>query len=265
MSIETDIGEISTNKYDIENIRDKIYYLYSTIKMKHHKWTNADYKDVKKYVDVVLTHNNGQYNPLNKDIIGTEQYINFEIQENWSILPDGSNLRITGFIDLVDKFDENTYEITDYKTGQLKDFLTGQEINSKTLKDDIQFQLYHLALADKYGCDKNYLLTMFFLKFAKPITITLSCDDLENTKQKIKNRFIEIHNTQYPKLNRGFKCTRFCDYGKKTFEGTEIKPIIQFLDNGIAANGQPCKICDQVYLEIQRRGPKWVQENMKKE
>ena len=260
---KTEIGKINVNKFDMNNIIDRTYAFYtSKPEYQNNVWTDKDLRDVRKYVNVVLTHNNEQFNPLKRNIISTEEYLKLEIKEPWAVLPNGDNFKVTGFIDLVTQIDENSYEIIDYKTGKLNDFLTGQEINETFLRNDIQLRLYHLAVAEKFGCDKNYLLTMFFLKYSKPITIALSCDDIIETKEKIKKRFLEIFNTKIPKLNRTWKCTKFCNYGKNTFQDTSVLPIIQFMDNGIARSGQNCTICDQVNLEINRRGPNWVEDNM---
>lgn len=266
-SVKTKIGNIHINVIDISSIKKQTYdYYINKEPYNKHKWTNKDFTEICSCVDIVLNHNHGQFNPLNRKILGAEEYIKLEIKESWGTLPTGDNLKITGFIDLITQIDENTIEIIDYKTaGKLSDFHTDDDINCDyLLNKDIQLRLYHLSMAEKYGCDKTYLLTMFFLKFSKPITITFSCDDIEITKTKVKDKIEEIYNTHIPKLNRTWKCSRFCSFGKNSFENSNIQPVIQFLDNGIAKYGQNCTICDQVNLEINRHGVEWVQNNLKK-
>lgn len=263
---DTEIGFINIENFCIDEIIEKTYQLYiQKEQFKEHEWTDKDFKDITRYVYVVLDHNNSQFNPLKRHIIGIEQYIKLEINEEWALLPDNSQFKITGFIDLVTQIDHDTLEIIDYKTGRMTDFFSGEDIDFNYLaKKDMQMRFYHWAIAEKYGCDKIYALTMFFLKYSKPITVTFSCDDLIETKERIKNRFLEIKDTLNPKLNRTWRCTKFCPFGKNTFENTQINPIIQFMNNGIANLGNYCTICDQVKFEVDRKGLEWTTNNMKK-
>lgn len=210
--VETEIGFIKTEKPDLESILEQVWKFYTTKpEYQNQEWEIKDLKEIKKWVLICLNHNNKQFNPLLRDIVSTEKYINFHINEPWAILPDGSNLRVTGFVDLITRINENTLEITDYKTGSLKDFHTGINIDIQYAMKDIQLRLYHMALAEELGCDNNYLLTLFYLKHAKPITICFDCKDLDTTKEMIKNQFIKILNSKIPKLNRTWKCKKFCE------------------------------------------------------
>lgn len=269
--VETEIGLISVSNFDIEHITDNIYYKYTIEEYPHLTWEPKDFKDVKKYVNNCLNHNNGAYNPLNKNIISTEQYLRIPVEEDWAILPENKRLNITGFIDLITEVNNSTIEITDYKTGSMSDFTTGKDISFESLHDDIQLRLYHLAASQMYGCEKNYILTMFFLKFSTPITISFSCEDLPETMERVKRRFIEIYNTKIPRLNKSWdrpmsKCRKFCDFGKKEWPGNKIVPeTIQFLDGQVSSVGAPMCYCDAISLEVNRRGMGWVLENMKNE
>ena len=260
-----DIGEINISDFDILSIIDKTYqYFTSQDTMKHIQWSDKEYKTYKTYVNTAITHNNGYFNPLKKNIIALEQYINYTIDENWAILPDGSNLRITGIIDLVLQDNDNTIQIWDWKTSStLSDFNTGETIDLDYLQKDIQLMLYALVAPKIYGEDKNYICTMFFLKQKTPLSVAFSHEELKLAFNKIKHRFLEISKCSLPKLNRTWKCTKTCDFGKNTFENTKIKPISQFLPNGIAPIGSPMTICDQTFFELNRRGLNWVIENLK--
>jgi hypothetical protein len=221
ISIETEIGHINVSDFDIDDIVNRTFHFYvEKPEYKNNPWTNKDLFQVRKYVDVVLNHNNGQFNPLTRVVESTEKYISFEIQEPWAILPDNSYLRITGFVDLVTRVNYNTLEITDYKTGSLTDFHSGADIDVAYAMKDIQLRLYHMALSEEFGCDNNYLLTLFFLKHSKPITVSFDCSSLEETKGMIKEKFLKILNTKIPRLNKTWKCKKFCEYGKNTFENT---------------------------------------------
>lgn len=262
--IKTEIGEVNSNNFNVSSIIDKTYDLYSNKEsLKHLDWKPENLTDIRKYILTVMTQNKGMYNPLNRKIVSTEQYIKLEIKEDWSVLPDGTNFSITGFIDLVTDEGNDTFEITDYKTGSLTDFHTGQKITAKSLNDNIQVRMYHYALSNMYGCEKNYLITMYFLKFASPITISLSCNDLDKTLNMLKDRFLKIKNTKIPKLSRSFKCRRFCDYGKNAFQHPTLVTPTQFIDNQVSNVGDPMCYCDYTNYEINRRGMDWVNENMK--
>lgn len=269
--VDTEIGILPTTGYDIDRILDDTYlHFINKEDFKVHIWEPIDYKNVRKFVENALNHNNGAFNPLNRKIISTEQYIKLDVNEDWAILPDGERFKITGFIDLVTEVDKNTIEITDYKTGSLDDFITGKRISYETLYDDIQLRMYHLALANIYGCDKNFILTMFFLKFSTPITISFDCNDLPQTLERIKTKFIEIYNTKIPKLNKTWdrpmsKCRKFCDFGKKEWPGNSMLPkTVQFIDGQVSSVGSNMCYCDAINYEMNRRGPEWVTENLGK-
>ena len=258
--INTELGELNHNNINIDSLIEQTYQLYSSKEdLKHLNWIEKDYKDIKKYVYKAINHNNGYFNPLNRKIISTEQYINLKIQDSWAVLPDQSQFRITGFIDLITECNTNCLEITDYKSGNPnQDFLSGQKIDEKFLFNDIQLRLYHFACCELYGYDKNYLITLFYLQ-GGPITISFTSEDARETKDRIKKRFLEIFNSKIPKLNKSFKCTRFCDYGKNSPDQAPI----QFLDGQISSVGTKMCWCDYVKFETDRRGLQWVQDNLK--
>lgn len=258
--IKTNIGELDPNNLDIDRITSDIYQKYQSDKeLAHLTWTDKDFKDIKKYVTFALNYNNGYFNPLNRKIIATEQYINLKVKEPWAVLPDNTQFKITGFIDLITECNTDCIEITDYKSGNPStDFLSGKKIDEAFLFEDIQLRLYHYACCEIYGYDKLYLVTLFYLQ-GGPITISFSSKDATETIQRIKNRFIKIYKTTLPKLNRTFKCTRFCDYGKNSFDNAPI----QFIDGQVSNLGAPMCMCDQVKFETDRRGLNWVVDNMK--
>lgn len=263
---DTEIGAVSNSNFDIDIITDEIYKLYTEKpELKELGWTDKEYKDVKKYVTKALTYNNESFNPLKRKIVATERYIKIPVDESWATLSSGKQLAITGIIDLVTDIGSNTLEIVDWKTGQPNtDFLTGAKIDTLFLKEDIQLRIYHYGCSKIYGEKNNYIFTLFFLQKG-PITISFSPEDLDETKERIKKRFLEIHKTQIPKLTKSWKCTRFCDYGKNVWKKDGVPTPIQFLDNQITPIGEKMCICDMVTYETNRRGMQWVIDNMKYE
>src|SRR5690606_40112648 len=121
----------------------------------------------------------------------------------------------------------------------------------------------HYAATKIYGEDKDYLVTIFFLKTKTPITIMFHNGDIIDTKQKIRDRLIQISKDNSPRRNISWKCRKYCDYGKNTFEGTDIVPLQQVHGDGIAREGDIMTVCDQVHYELGRFNMNWDEENMK--
>lgn len=153
--------------------------------------------------------------------------------------------------------------IVTHNTGQQKDFHSGKELNEDTLRDDIQLKMYHYAATKIYGADKTFLVTIFFLKTGCPITISFTPNDLEDTKNKIRDKMSLILKDALPRRNITWKCKKFCEYGKNTFYdiSDKIQPYIQMHD-GVAKMGETMTICDQVNFETIRNGMQWVINNM---
>jgi hypothetical protein len=70
----------------------------------------------------------------------------------------------------------------------------------------------------------------------------------------LRKKFEIIKACKVPKLNKTWKCTKFCHHGKNTFEGTNVKPIIEFRDGQVCAKGQTMTQCEQLKFEVERKG-----------
>lgn len=258
-----ELGDLPVNsKFDIYDLAVKIFDCL-TKKLTHLEWDKKDFEACLGYVNTALFYQDGKFDPRRRVVVDAERRIDLEIEENWAVLPSGNRLRMTGYIDLVCEAGEDTYEIIDWKTGQQKDFHSGEELNEITLRNDIQLKMYHYAATKIYGEDKNYLVTMFFLKTKSPVTLLFGRADLEDTKDKLKQQLVKIQADKSPRRNISYKCKKFCDYGKNTFEGTDINPLPQIYEGGIAKLGDYMTVCDQVYFELSRFNMNWVEENMK--
>lgn len=263
---ETKIGVINVDNIDINYIINEIYQQYIILPdFEPNNWTKSDFNKIKKYTFNVLNYNNGYFNPLNRTIISAEEYINFEIKEPWALLPDNKYLRLTGIIDLVCQIDQQTIEVIDYKTSSsLTDFHTGTAINEEFVMRDIQLRFYHYALVRRFGTKYTYIFTLFYITHNTPITILLEDKDVLETEELIKTKFNTILSTTIPKLNRTWKCTRFCPYGKNTFKDTFILPLIQTSSTELVPIGNQMTICEQVHFEFLNKGHAWVEQNMTK-
>ena len=106
---------------------DKLYsmdYVYELLNKSYvHYTTNTphvtyeekyDLPFCEKMVLAGINHNNGQYDPRNRNIIQAEPGFDLVIDEPWAKIGN-YNLRIKGTIDLVTKVDDETLEVIDWK------------------------------------------------------------------------------------------------------------------------------------------------------
>ena len=200
-----------------------------------YKWAPADFKKVKNWVWIVLEYNNGMYDPRNQEILQPEQNFDFLIEEEWAKysykLPNGKildgQLAIKGTIDLtiIDRA-YDIIEVIDYKTGQRKDWATGEIKDYKKLQQDKQLMLYYYAIHRLYPWAKSIILTIFFIRDGGPFSICFEPHQLKDIEQDIKNTFERIQNWNVPKMcdpyQKDFKCTKLCDYYKMQLDGTNF-------------------------------------------
>lgn len=145
-------------------------------------------------------------NPLNKKILDTER--------GFKILVDdgaGTQIPVTGFIDLVVELDEESIEINDYKTGKWVQ-------SYKECLEDPQLLYYHLAARELYPNKKHVFITLWYLQ-RRMMTFAFTPEDDERTKQRVIKTYHEIKNNQFPERRcdrpNGFvkfdwKCTSLC-------------------------------------------------------
>ena len=87
-------------------------------------------------------------------------------------------------------------------------------------------------------------MTIYFIKDGGPYTLAFTKDDIEDTKQMIKNRFEEIRDSNVPQLKKSWKCTKICHFGKNEHPSGIINPD----------TGAPFTICEFVAKKIRRKG-----------
>lgn len=82
-------------------------------------FSNADKKDVKKWLNLALSHNDGMFDPRKREIVAPEQSFDFVINEDWAKLknPIGeqTHLGMKGTMDLVTRVGPDLIEIVDWK------------------------------------------------------------------------------------------------------------------------------------------------------
>ncbi len=267
------IGQVCKD-YDLDQQIEIIYNknLLQTKASNVKPWEPKDLRDCKKLVHKVI--DNQMFDPMNQEIIQAEMHFDFLLDRDWSHYEydlDGEKIKgilgLKGTIDLIVKADDDVYEIIDYKTGDRKDLATDKEKTQESIQKDIQLRLYHLAAKHTFPHIKNFLVTIYYIKDGGPYTITFDDSDLEETENMIKYYFESIKSMNKPTFlyhtrpEQSWKCSKFCYFGKHSFEGTNIEPIIQTYEKSPHC-GKNMSMCEQVKYYTIKNGIDWVTKNM---
>jgi len=255
------VGEVSTKKYNIDNIVDSAFGYYSK-SADHHAWASKDLEDCRDWVNIARRFNNGIFDPLNRTIVAPEQHFDFVLEEPWAKYcyyigeeKLEGHLALKGTIDLITDIGDGMYEIIDWKTGSSRNnWATGKLKEYADFQKDPQLMFYFFALTKLYPDIEQFIITIYYIRAGGPFTVTFTKDDIPRVEAMIKSKFEHIRSVQVPKLNKSWKCTKTCPYGKSTFETTDIKPIQEFRLGQTTPRGRKMTICEQVAFEIQRKG-----------
>ncbi len=218
------LGEEITGNYDYFSYLNRIYSVID--KEYPGVFNDESYKDCLKLLNKALAYKNGEMNPKNCDIISSEIPFDITIPDDWAtynfVVPAGKlsgQLQLKGTIDLVIKYNEDTYIIRDYKTGSKNNWATGREKKYKDLFDDIQLRLYHYAACQLYPDIQNILFSLYYIKSDTVFDIVLSREDLKETETILRKKYQKIVNDNKPLLRdtngryQDFRC-RFCPFAK---------------------------------------------------
>lgn len=254
---------------------------YNKEKPDHFDLDDEDYKFCQIQVESVM---NSIFNPLNLNVVDTEKQ--FQIGIEGEGFDEGFELR--GTIDLITKPTEDTVEIIDYKTGQRKDWVTGNVKEWDDFLKDMQLKLYHFVSLHIYPECTNRLLTIIFTRDGGPFTVTFDDEDAKKTIALIKQHFLTIKKDDFPTRlkddrRRGlekFKCQYVCDFGKRRNyfidKDNNIKHIDlhqkKYMPTSLTVKGVEYKyidreeedLCDR-YYELWKRGGKEALEPLAKE
>jgi hypothetical protein len=258
------VGKVDINNYSIKKITDQVYDYY-TSQFTHHVWEPKDHKDCHAWINKALEYNKGMFDPRNRYIVQPEQRFDIEIKKPWSSYryetKDGileGNLAIKGTIDLITKVNDNTLEVIDWKTGRRLDWATGEEKTLEKLQNDPQLRIYHYAIQHLYPEIEHVMISINFINDGGAFTICFDKNDLYKTEIMLKQKFETIKNTQKPQLNKSWKCSKLCYFGKSTFANSTIEPLTEYRDGQLTAKNQCMTKCEQVKHDIDTTGMKAV-------
>lgn len=250
--IDEHLGEIKFTEKGLytKSFVDKLLnqsYTYYTSSC-HHDYFSNDLKFCKDQIDSVLSYNNGQFDPRNRYIVDTEPTFDIPIEEDWAKyeykMPDGKiingTLAIKGTVDLITKIDDKIIEVVDWKTGQRKNWATGETKTYDKLLDDTQLLLYNYAISKLYPDYDQSIMSIFFTRDGGPFSLCFDKDDYDKFLIKLKKRFEEIKNNTSPKPicsdRKDFRCQKLCHFYKENWPDTNI-PMCYYIENKIKSDG----------------------------
>jgi hypothetical protein len=180
----------------------------------NHDYKPADKRFCAEQINAVL---DTDYHPYNLNVLSTEKQFELKIGK-----PFFEDFGIRGTIDLITAPAENTLEVIDYKTGERKDWITGEELDVEKLHADIQFRVYDLAVRKIYPQFKNYMYTMYFTRNGGPFTVTFTDEDRVHTYDILYKAQQQIRGDESPKrlkddrgrMMESWKCRSVCQFGK---------------------------------------------------
>ena len=154
---------------------------------------------------------------------------------------------------------DNTYLCTEnfiptHNTGKRLDWATGEEKTLAKLQNDPQLRIYHYAVNALYPDMDHIIFTINFINDGGAFSVCYDKSDLPQTELMIKKKFETIKNTQVPELNKTWKCTKLCHFGKSTFENSHMLPILEYRDNQITKVDNNMTKCEQVKHDIDLLG-----------
>lgn len=263
--IDDILGDINIYDYNLDHIVEKVY-MYYTSQFKHHEWLPKDLKDAHLWVNKAITDHNGSFDPRSRHIVQPEQHFDIVIDKPWANYQyetkDGlieGKLAIKGTIDLITKVNDSTLEVIDWKTGKRLDWATGQEKTLEKLYVDPQLKIYHYALSKLYPQYDHIIMSINFINDGGAFSMCFDKSDLLATEDLIRQKFEQIKKCTKPKLNKTWKCTKLCYFGKNTFENHKnILPIIEYRDNQVCAKGSYMTMCEQIKHDTELNGMKNV-------
>lgn len=258
------VHKIDVANYNLDMIIDDVYKYYTSVFV-NHEWSETDHKDCRKWIYKALEHNNGMFDPRNRDIVQPEQHFDIEIKKPWAKYDyktkEGrlvGNLAIKGTIDLITKVNEDTLEVIDWKTGKRLDWATGEEKTLDKLHRDAQLMLYYYAIKHIYPHVKHIIVSINFINDGGMFSVCFDDSHMHKVEMMLRHKFETIKQTTNPPLNKSWKCSKLCHFGKNTFENTDYLPILEYRANQITPINKCMTQCEQIKHDTELHGMDYV-------
>lgn len=227
-----------------------------------HKYYPADFKFCKTQIDAALEFNDGQFDPRQRNIVATEPTFDIPIEEDWAKFAYYINekkvngqLAIKGTVDLITEIDDGIIEVVDWKTGQRKNWATGEQKTYEKLLDDPQLLLYNYAISKLYPDYDQAIMSIFFTRDGGPFSMCFDKSDQERFLDMLKKRFEEIKRNHKPRPvdphRRDFRCQKLCHFCKNNWPGT-TKNMCEYVEQQLHTIGydQTVKDCTKEGFDI---------------
>lgn len=231
-SVEDEVfGRLDVNNFSIDSMVEQSFHYYQNqpkkpLESKHHR-------EISRWIQTALEYQGGRMNPLNQDIVQPEISIDIPIEADWAKFvyniqgrEISGQLCIKGTSDLLTRIDDNTWELTDYKSGK-------HRVNHKTneTKDleyfqekDFQLRLYHYSLSKMFPQVKDIIASIYYVNAGGVFTVNFGQDNLQKTEDMLREKFEQIRDTKVPELlshyHGHFICKHCCDFSKPVKEGS---------------------------------------------
>lgn len=149
---------------------------------------NAGLQMLADYVD--------NYGEDTLDILGKEHYFEMVV----------SSALVRGYIDRVDRIDDTTIEITDYKSGK-------HMAVQKHLPNNLQLGTYVLALALEYPEVQTFKGVLHYLRTDRKLTHTYTREDLPRLETNMVDAIQAIKDDIHHHPTKNTRMCSWCDFG----------------------------------------------------
>ncbi|MGD1838204.1 MAG: ATP-dependent helicase [Nitrososphaeraceae archaeon] len=122
-------------------------------------------------------------------------------EQRFSITVGG--IKFNGVIDRIEKDENDNIFVLDFKTGNVYE-------TKNSIKEDIQLNLYALAIKEKYGILPKQA-SLFYLKENKFVSYNVNTRQVNKIKKEIEGKVANIINEQFEPIPKFDNCRR-CDF-----------------------------------------------------
>lgn len=163
----------------------------------------------------------GEYSPIRNNVVATEIRFSIPMESpEFAISTDKTGkvkyLKLNGVIDRIDKINDDTIEIIDYKSGTSIDYndKNRKQKDVESIYNMIQSKIYHFASKRLFPWAKNVIVTFIYFADGGAIQVPFDDNDIKITQDHISKRFRAIRaNTDPQRIKPHWKCN-MCPFSK---------------------------------------------------